>query len=314
VPEEPLGGDADAIAAYVRAVYETGFADPLNPARCYPTAALMSLGAGGPAPPPEKWQSVLTLPAAPPYPWHDEPPRRGRVEHRVVASRRLGNSRTVTLWQPPGAAAERLPLVVLLDGESFLLGMDAPRIFDNLVAGGHVRPFAAVLVHNATPSSRVSEYPCHQGFPDFLADELLPKLGLAPGDAVVGGYSLGGLAACWAAYARPDVFGSVLALSASLWWGPEGEPEWLTRRLATAELTQLRFWIEVGSLEHAPLAETDGLTMLAVARRLRDTVRASGHVLAGYRERPGGHDFVNWRRGLPEGLAALLGAGRAAEA
>lgn len=102
--------------------------------------------------------------------------------------------------------------------------------------------------------------------------------------------------------------GSVLALSASLWWGRDGDPAWLLRRFAeTAPAPPLRFWIDVGSLEDALLPGTDGLSMLSVARRLRDVVLERGHVLAGYRERPGGHDFVNWRRALPEGLAALLG-------
>jgi enterochelin esterase family protein len=315
---EPRGegfADPDAVAGFVRELYDVSYADPFNPSRCYPTAALMSFGAA-PPPPLEKWQSVLTLPESEPFRWHAEPERRGRVRSRVLHSSVLGNSRTVSLWSPPGEHADGLPLIVLLDGESFLLGMDAPRIFDNLVAGRHVRPFVAALVHNASPTSRGDEYPCHPSFPTFLADELLPAIRPdRPGDVVVGGYSFGGLAACWAAYARPDVFDAVLSLSASLWWSPDGEPEWLTRRFEAGERRPLRFWIDVGSLEREPLAAAGGRTMLAVSRRLRDVLRAGDDELAGYRERPGGHDFVNWRQALPEGLIALLGPpdGRADE-
>jgi enterochelin esterase family protein len=307
-PEGSLQRDAGVIAAYVRELYEVSYADPFNHARCYPTTALMSFGASSP-PPLDKWQSVLTLPGAAPFRWHAEPTAYGRVETRVVRSNLLGNSRTVTIWSPPGHCTRDVPLVILLDGESFLLGMGALRIFDNLVADEHVRPFAAALVHNASPTSRTTEYPCHPSFPGFLADELLPALRGARrgGETVVGGYSYGGLAACWSAYDRPDAFGGVVALSPSLWWERDGEPEWLTAQYARGERRAIRFWLDVGVLEQEELAVAGGATMVSVARHLRDALLARGYDVAGYRERAGGHDFVNWRQALPDALIALLG-------
>jgi enterochelin esterase-like enzyme len=47
--------------------------------------------------------------------------------------------------------------------------------------------------------------------------------------------------------------------------------------------------------------------MVSVARHLRDALLARGYDVAGYRERAGGHDFVNWRQALPDALIALLG-------
>jgi enterochelin esterase family protein len=205
-----------------------------------------------------------------------------------------------------------LPLVVLLDGECFLLGMDAPRIFDDLVRRGAPR-FVAALVHNPSLSSRIAEYPCNPDFPRFLADELLPELRrrypLVGGDrVVVGGYSYGGLAACWTGYSRPDTFTDVLALSPSLWWG--SPHEWLTQRYAAAARMPLRFWLDVGTLEVGPLGVADpSVTMLSVSRRLHEVLLERGYDV-GYRERTRGHDFVNWRQALADGLPHLLARGR----
>lgn len=307
-------GDPEEIQRYVRAHYEAVFADPWNDERCYPLNVLGLHGAEAPPPPREKWTCVLRLPEAPSSRWHDEPVRRGRVETFHVESRILGNGRAVSVWTPPGPQAGPLPLVVLLDGEAFVLAMDAPRIFDNLVAAAAAPGFVAACVHNATPTSRLAEYGCNPDFVRFLADELLPELRrrwplrVDAAATTIAGYSLGGLAACWAGCSRPDLFGNVAALSPSLWWSAD-QPEWLTRRCEEATGDLPRFWLEVGTLETAPLPMGGGrLSMLTVARRFRDVLDARGAVLRGYRERPGGHDCVNWRQALPDAVSGLLGA------
>lgn len=310
---EPAGDeyhDPAALGRYVEDVYAVSYADPNNPSRCWPIAALMTAGATA-APPLEKWQSVIALPDAASFPWHDEQPPAGHVETSTVTSSILGNERTVSIWSPAADMDEPLPLVVLLDGECFLLGMQAARVFDGLVHHGRSRGFVAALVHNPTRISRTTEYPCHPHFPQFLADELLPELRshaplVDPERTVIGGYSYGGLAACWAAYRRPDAFSDVLALSASLWWGTE--PEWLTRQYELAVRKPIRFWLEIGTLETGPLGLVDEtVTMLSASRRLRDVLLERGYDV-GYRERTGGHDFVNWRQGLAAGLMHLLAA------
>jgi enterochelin esterase family protein len=304
--------DPVALGRYVEEAYAISYADPHNPRRCWPIAALMTAGAA-PAPPLEKWQSVVTLPEAGDFVRHDEGAPAGPVETIAVASDIFANERAVSVWTPASSAGEPLPLVVLLDGECFLLGMEAPRIFDTLVHHGRAPGFVAALVHNPTRLSRISEYPCNPDFPRFLADELLPQLRtrfplVDDRRAVLGGYSYGGLAACWSGYRRPDAFGDVLSLSASLWWG--SPPEWLTRRYERAARKPLRFWLEVGTLEVGPLGiPDDAVTMLSVSRHLRDVLSERGYRV-GYRERTGGHDFVNWRQGLAEGLSELLGPQR----
>lgn len=53
-----------------------------------------------------------------------------------------------------------------------------------------------------------------------------------PAQTIVGGGSYGGLAATFAAFQHPELFGNVLSMSGSYWWTPpdESEHEWLTRQ------------------------------------------------------------------------------------
>src|SRR3546814_5308283 len=83
----------------------------------------------------------------------------------------------------------------------------------------------AVFWSNLSPTSRMTEYACNPALPTALADELLAWLEdqgihapLDPEQRVVAGSSYGGLGAGWAALERPEVFGSVLMMSPSLWF------------------------------------------------------------------------------------------------
>jgi len=111
------------------------------------------------------------------------------------------------------------------------------------------------------------------------------------------------------------VFGSVLALSGSFWWGPDnvprqpgfdrwGEGEWLTRRFATSERLPLRFFITAGLMEITLTGDGGGI--LDTSRHLRTVLQAKGYPVH-YREFPGGHDYYAWRGELAQGLVALLG-------
>lgn len=304
--------------------YAASRADRFNPSRSFPMSYLTAhAGAAEPPPPPlDRWDSVLELPGAEPYAWHAEPMHRGKSHHHVVWSIALRNSRTVTVWSPPEGISidQQYPIVVLLDGEAFRLGMHATRIFDNLVGAGHVRPFVAVLVDNANPVSRMSEYACDPALGAFLTEELLPQLRSvyrltdAPTDTAIGGFSLGGLAANWLGLTRSETFGNVISMSAALWWSNNRDrdqgPEWLTRQYLAEPSRSLKFWIDVGSLETAPLPFANGLSMVNLSRRFRATLLDKGYDVAGYREQPGGHDYANWRRTLPLALMSLFGTGR----
>jgi enterochelin esterase-like enzyme len=312
-----LDADREDLALLGRLVAESrerSYADPFNPRRLFPQAAKIA-GAGDA--PPEHWDSVLELPGLEPAPWFEgeAPPLE---EHRLV-SRELGNERTVSVYAP--AHAGPLPLVVLLDGESWLSVARLHAGLARLMGEGVIAPAIVAFVDNPPDgmSARMTEMACHPPMTRMLTEELLPLLRSAydlSGEVVVGGNSLGGLAACFAAYERPDVFGAVLSVSGSHWWGflpgPEGwgkdgEPEWLSRQYAAAPLAPVRFWIDVGRLETGASPLSPGVDQRAANRHLRTVLQAKGYDVT-YHEAPGGHDFATFRRSAVKGLQALLGA------
>jgi enterochelin esterase family protein len=254
---------------------------------------------------------------APPQPFVRPRPNApaGKVEMFRLPSRVLGNERRVWVYTPPGDAPIQQPLglALLLDGWEYLHFIPTPTILDNMIHGGLIPPLAAVLL--AIPD-RGRELSCHPPFVDFLAQELLPfvreryRVASDPGQTIVAGASLGGLAAAYAGLQRPDLFGNVLSQSGSFWWKPEGdaEAEWLCRQFAARPRAPLRFYLEIGLLEDLP-STADAPGMLTVNRHLRTVLLAKGYPVH-YVEFNGRHDFCNWQGGLCDGLSALVGRNR----
>jgi enterochelin esterase family protein len=185
-----------------------------------------------------------------------------------------------------------------------------------------------VFVHNATYTSRMVEMACDEGLPAMIADELLPLIEAShdvptsPERRVIGGASYGGLASAYVAFTRPDLFGNVLSCSGSYWWGlandpgepfrwgRDGEPEWLAREYAKADLKPIRFWMDVGVVERVHLPHAGGVDQLTANRHMRTVLQAKGYDVT-YYEAPGAHDFATWRLTAPTGLRTLLSTGEA---
>ncbi|MEU9638563.1 enterochelin esterase [Streptomyces tendae] len=261
---------------------------------------------------PHRWQadpvSYAELPAAQrAVDWEPRPGvPRGTVTEHTVASTRLGGSRRVWLYEPPGTVgeSERLPVLVLLDGEHWQPRLGLSRLLDNLIADGRVPPVAAVLPEAVDEATRWAELSCRPEYVDFLAGELLPwaagllPLSDDPAHTVIAGQSLGGLTAAYAAAAAPHRFGNALVQSGSFWWPVGPDAEWLTRALAGMPRLPVRFRLSFGTQEWVALP---------AARRLRDTLTALGYHDSSYREFNGGHDYLCWRTELADGLVELLG-------
>lgn len=287
-----------------RAILATAQADPLNP-RAFPARQAD----------PFRYDSVLELADAPPQPWVAPRPgvARGSVERHLFDSPLLGNQRAVYLYRPagyqPGGADNHL--LYLFDAGPYLDKVPTPTVLDNLIAAGALPPTAAVLIDNPSGDTRAAELPGNPRFARFLAEELRPWLQARGLDApaartVVAGSSYGGLAASYVALRYPQVFGNVLSQSGSYWWAPPGEePEWLTRQYVEAPRLPVRFYLEAGQFEQG-----DGqLGIFETTRHLRDVLRAKGYPVV-HREWASGHDYLNWRGTLAEGLLALIGTPR----
>ena len=211
---------------------------PVQPRRLYPQTAMIAGVMDAPA---AQWDSVLELPGLEPTPWFaGEAPALTEIR---LTSEALGNERGVHVFTPGGDGP--YPLVVLLDGESWVTVARLHTAIAALIGAGEMAPAVVAFVENppGSMSARMTEMACHPAMTRMLADELLPLLRAKyalTGDVVIGGNSLGGLASAFAALQRPDVFSGVLSTSGSFWWGylpvpggwgKDGEPEWLHPRV-----------------------------------------------------------------------------------
>ncbi len=314
---------ADDEQGYLEAVTEQQqrkVADPANPRRIAPQAALAT-GDDPNAVPPPRWESVLDL--APGRPTaatanRTEPVREGHLRSEVLGNeRRVVVRSTGDLQDPPEGW-----LLVALDGDLF----DGPwGLLDaahERAALGQLPLITSVAVHNASLTARAAEMTGRDELATMLADELpawLDEQHIAmPGPArtILAGISATGLAAAHTAFQHPEVYGNVLSCSggfiagpaadAGSWYGlgSSSEPEWLTRRIATEPARPVRFWLDVGLLEHDPMPQTPGLSILAANRHLRTVLQARGYDVT-LHQFPGGHDLVHWQHTLLDGLCHL---------
>jgi enterochelin esterase family protein len=306
------GGDLFSMLA------ASGQVDPFNPKHWLASPE-------DPDPPRYQGDSAVEMPDAPPQPWvaHRDGVPTGRVEKHQFASALLKNEREVAIYTPPGYSRSAQPyeLVVLFDEKSYLNEIPAPTILDNLIAEKRIPPTVAILIDNV-PGGRTRELTCNPTFADFLNFELVAwvrrsyNVTTDPRETVVGGLSLGGLAAGYAGLRHPETFGNVLSQSGSFWWtpspsdkpddlDPNAEPEWMTKQFIGSPRLPLRFYMDAGSDELD--LSGHGSAILLPTRNLRDVLLAKGYEVH-YQEFAGGHDFLSWRGTLADGLILLLGS------
>jgi enterochelin esterase-like enzyme len=273
--------------------------DPLNPHKLVEPKDPESSDRGGDV------SSVVELPGAPPQPFVAARPgaAKGQVELIRYESRALKDRRRVWIYTPPGYSPAGRPyrLLVLFDGWQYTQLIPTPIILDNMIADGAIPPTVAVMIDQ---KDRINELFLNQGFADFVAGELVPwarqkyHVTTSPGETIIGGLSLGGLAASFTAMRHPEVFGNVLSQSGSYQYRPD-YPAGLIRQFATHTRLPIRFYLEAGLME---VNETPSL--LHSNRHLRDVLEAKGYEVS-YSEFNGRHDFVCWRGSLSQGLMSL---------
>ena len=270
----------------------------------------------------EDWSfSLLELPDAPPQPWITPRPYvpHGKVEMFRLRSEILENERRVYLYTPPGYTPDGLAygLLLVFDGPAYIDPhlVPTPTILDNLIAEGKIPPLVAVLPDSLDQKTRSLELPCYEPFVEYLKQELLPwvhthyHVTSDPERTIVAGSSYGGLAATFAGFKAPEVFGNVLSQSGTFRWNlreREGvrdlnEEAWLIRQFVASPKLPLRLYLEVGLLERSGTED-----MVVMNRRMRDVLEAKGYEVA-YSEYNGGHDYTCWRGSLADGLIWLTG-------
>jgi enterochelin esterase-like enzyme len=263
-------------------------------------------------------RSLAELPGAPDQRWISVRPGTPSVallRHRLKSSI-LGNERDLLVYTPPAynPAGRPYPTIYLFDAEDPGGPVFETTTIENLLRDGAIPPAIVVRIGNPSAAERSRELSCNPSFGQFLAEEVIPFVRQRyhasdrPIDTLVGGQSLGGLAAACAALRYPEYFGLVLVQSGSFWWEPTGapgaEPNWVAAEFLKRPRLPLRFYLEAGRFE-VDLTGRGG-NILETTRHLRDVLRAKGYHVQ-HHEFVGDHEFVNWRGTLADGLIALLG-------
>lgn len=145
-------------------------------------------------------------------------------------------------------------------------------------------------------------------FLEWVVGTLVPRVqgelgtGKGPVHAVIGGSSLGGLAALYAHYRHPTIFGGALCMSPSLFAGQGAlfrEVERLPRPMFS------RVYLDCG------LREARG-KLAALAESMAGTLARKGYAPAQLRwrlDRRGAHNERSWRRRLPGALRFMFRQG-----
>ncbi|HDR7347865.1 TPA: esterase family protein [Bacillus toyonensis] len=232
----------------------------------------------------------------------------GKIETYSFHSTILNNTRKIHIYTPHDYShtSHLQELLIVFDGNSFINNLSIARTLNYLI---HTKEIPSCIVVAIEPVDRLEELTYNDKMNIFLTEELLPWIHAKyrvhqDQDAkhtTIAGFSLGGLAAFYAALQNPHVFGNVLSMSGSVHWkkdGYENQIPWTENQISSIDFntSQPHFYIAAGELENKPL--------LTANRRLYKALKEKGHQII-YEEFQGGHDGVWWREKLFDGLKAL---------
>ncbi|MGH0594786.1 alpha/beta hydrolase [Bacillus pretiosus] len=230
----------------------------------------------------------------------------GRIETHSFHSSILNNTRKIHVYTPHDYShtSHLQELLIVFDGNSFINDLSIARTLNYL---NHEKEIPFCIAVAIEPVNRLEELTYNDKMNTFLTEELLPwiqaryRVHQEANHTTIAGFSLGGLAACYAAVQNPHIFGNVLSMSGSVHWKKdayENKIPWIENNISSIDLnaTQPHFYIAAGELENKPL--------LTANRRLYKALKEKGYQIT-YEEFKGGHDGVWWREKLFDGLKAL---------
>lgn len=299
----------------LRQALDGGLPDPHNPVTCTNRRGFV--------------QSVVSLPLAPAWPlgeWPvfvDDAVTAGRLDAGAGAGTGGGDVGSLDadagrldavadvetlgrqIWVYTPALIDRSqswPVLLVLDGEVWLKRHHLHLALAQLMDAGLIAPAYMVFIDSGGTEQRWQELgDSESDFGGYLSGQLLNWLKAHyaispnPADRVVIGQSLGALTVLRTLVGYPQLIGSGISQSASLW------QEVLFSELNALDATAMplagtRAWIEVGSQEWilAPLQPKAVRQLRQAGMQVKDMVYN------------GGHDYACWRINLASALMHLL--------
>jgi enterochelin esterase family protein len=288
------------IYGYTFSVDGVGLLDPQNP-QIKPN--LLWLG------------NMVTIPGQQVWEVQDVP--HGALHHHHYKSATIGDQRDFFVYTPPGyrPSGRKLPVLYLLHGFSDMangwtsVGM-AHVILDNLIAQGKIKPMLVVMplgygvpdfASPASPNFRNAELVGrnYSNFSNALLDEVIPmvekeyRASSAAKERAIAGLSMGGAETLFVGLNHTDKFSYVGAFSTGGLNDLDRSFAGLVPDAANRNLKLL--WVSCGT--------EDGLIN---ANRGLDKWLQEKNVKHTYKETPGAHTWMVWRRNLAELLQLLF--------
>jgi len=248
-------------------------------------------GVGGGSP-----NSELRMPL-----WKEDPELtpRSDVAHGTLNRDVLFNSKILgyqimyTIYLPAGyEGMGKLPSVYVTDGYEYLLPQlgNMTTVLDNLIAEKKIKPIAAIFIDQREPvnrsnNKRMQELDMNKSYLDFFVSELIPHIEKKyplipdPSQRAIMGTSMGGLAATYFGFARPDVFGMVGIQSPSFWTKPQ-----IYQLCSNPANPKMKVSMTSGRINDTSKE----------SRKMKDILAASSCEYH-YREVNEGHSWGNWR-------------------
>ena len=239
---------------------------------------------------------------------------KGKLASYKFSSLILNNKRDIWVYTPPSYDLTKgpYPFLIVFDGQAYISELiPGPTILDNLISEGKIPPLIAVFISSMDQPTRNRELPCNRRFVQSLTQELLPwisqnfSISNNPSHIIAAGSSYGGLAAAYAAFLHPEIFGNVLSQSGAFWWNKDQfSPEpWLVRQFEALRTCSTQFYLDVGDQE-IDVYKKNQMSMVDVNRYFCKILEEKGSRVA-YYEFAGGHDYKCWRKTFAIGLMAL---------
>jgi len=223
----------------------------------------------------------------------------GKIETHSFHSTILNNTRRIHIYTPHDYShtSHLQELLIVFDGNSFINNLSIERTLNYLIHAKEIPSCIAVAIE---PVDRLEELTYNDKMNAFLTEELLPwiqakyRVHQEAKHTTIAGFSLGGLAAFYAALQNPHIFGNVLSMSGSVHWKKDSYENKISS--IDSNTSQSHFYIAAGELENKPL--------LTANRSLYKALKEKEYQIT-YEEFQGGHDSVWWREKLFDGLIAL---------
>lgn len=234
--------------------------------------------------------------------------RKGKLEEFTIQSKAFKDERTITVYLPNEyKPKKRYPLLICHDGSDYRKYANMVTVLDNLI---HRREVVPLIVAFTDGINRNPEYGANPRQAQFLVEDVLHsmerKYRLSPGSENRGlmGASFGGVSSLFTAWRYPNVFKKLLLQSGSFAFTDIGDHgrgelwdpvvEFVNALREDPSSIDGQIYMSCGVFE----------SLIYYNRTLAPLFRKRGLNIR-YVESKDGHNWINWRDRLREGLSWL---------